>query len=182
MHKYWGSPLFSFEEFVCSYHNIFCSNCLFLDCWLHGFSCNLFLQFLNPQYSLISLLIFINGYMHLISLILWEMHTLWGSSYYIGLLNFHPFRKSMPMGERFRGFKGIWVCSLASLLCSLASLLFVLHGCLYSLYKPSKKGLSSITKMGEIERACVAPSMVLVINDNPYGLMLALRYSCRSCP
>ena len=44
------------------------------------------------------------------------------------------------------------------------------------------KGLSSITKMGEIERVCVAPSVVLVINDNPYGLMFALRYSCRSCP
>ena len=64
----------------------------------------------------------------------------------------------------------------------------LLHPCLCvawllnSLYKPSKKGLSLITKMGEIERACVAPCVVLVINDNPYGLMLALRYTCRSCP
>ena len=33
--------------------------------------------------------------------------------------------------------------------------------------------------MGEIESACVAPCVVLVINDNPYGLMFALRYSCR---
>ena len=65
---------------------------------------------------------------------------------------------------------------------ALASLLFVLHCCLNSLYKPSKKGLSSITKMGEIERACVAPSVVLVINDNLYGLMFSLRYSCRTCP
>ena len=32
------------------------------------------------------------------------------------------------------------------------------------------------------ESACVAPCVVLVINDNPYGLMFALRYSCRSCP
>ena len=36
--------------------------------------------------------------------------------------------------------------------------------------------------MGEIESACVAPCVVLVINDNPYGLMFALRYSYRSCP
>ena len=34
----------------------------------------------------------------------------------------------------------------------------------------------------QTERACVATSMVLVINDNPCGLMFALRYSCRSCP
>ena len=33
-----------------------------------------------------------------------------------------------------------------------------------------------------VERACVAPSVVLVINDNPCGLIFALRYSCRSCP
>ena len=36
--------------------------------------------------------------------------------------------------------------------------------------------------MGEIESACVAPCVVLVINDNPYGLMFALRYTCRYCP
>ena len=42
--------------------------------------------------------------------------------------------------------------------------------------------MSSITKMGEIESACVAPCVVLVINDNPYGLMFALRYPYRSCP
>ena len=36
--------------------------------------------------------------------------------------------------------------------------------------------------MGEIESACVAPCVVLVINDNPYGLMFALRYLYRSCP
>ena len=33
--------------------------------------------------------------------------------------------------------------------------------------------------MGEIERAWLPPCVVLVINDNPYGLMFALRYSCR---
>ena len=26
------------------------------------------------------------------------------------------------------------------------------------------------------------PCVVLVINDNPYGLMVALSYMCRSCP
>ena len=33
--------------------------------------------------------------------------------------------------------------------------------------------------MGEIESACVAPCVVLVINDNPCGLMFVLSYSCR---
>ena len=36
--------------------------------------------------------------------------------------------------------------------------------------------------MGEIESACVYPCVVLVINDNPYGLMFALSYPYRSCP
>ena len=55
-------------------------------CFCLGFFCNL----LDPQYSFISLHVFFIGYVHLISLILWEMHTLWRSSYYIGLLNFSP--------------------------------------------------------------------------------------------
>ena len=36
--------------------------------------------------------------------------------------------------------------------------------------------------MEDSERACVASSVVMVSNDNPYGLMFSLRYSCRSCP
>ena len=102
-------------------------------------------------------------------------HIMGELSLYLPSKFFFPFRQSMPMGEKFRGFKGIWVCSLASFL-------FVLHGCLNSLYKPSKKGLSSITKMGEIESAWLPPCVVLVINDNPYGLMFTLRYSYTSCP
>jgi hypothetical protein len=33
-----------------------------------------------------------------------------------------------------------------------------------------------------IERSYRAPCVVLVINDNPYGLMVALSYMCRTCP
>ena len=36
--------------------------------------------------------------------------------------------------------------------------------------------------MGEIESACVPPCVVLVINDNLYGLMFALSFTCRICP
>jgi hypothetical protein len=32
------------------------------------------------------------------------------------------------------------------------------------------------------ERSYRAPCVVLVINDNPYGLMVALSYMCRTCP
>jgi hypothetical protein len=32
------------------------------------------------------------------------------------------------------------------------------------------------------ERSYRAPCVVLVINDNPYGLMIALSYMCRTCP
>ena len=59
---------------------------------------------------------------------------------------------------------------------------FVLEGCFIRYINPLKKGLSSITKMGEIESAWLIPCMVLVINDNLYGLMFALSYICRCCP
>ena len=36
--------------------------------------------------------------------------------------------------------------------------------------------------MGEIERTCGPPCVVLVINDNLYGLMCVLSYTCRNCP
>ncbi len=36
--------------------------------------------------------------------------------------------------------------------------------------------------MGEIERICGPPCVVLVINDNLYGLMCVLSYTCRICP
>jgi hypothetical protein len=35
---------------------------------------------------------------------------------------------------------------------------------------------------GPVERSYRAPCVVLVINDNPYGLMVALSYMCRTCP
>jgi hypothetical protein len=36
--------------------------------------------------------------------------------------------------------------------------------------------------LGTDERPYRAPCVVLVINDNPYGLMVALSYMCRTCP
>ena len=45
------------------------------------------------------------------------------------------------------------------------------------------KSVSQSEKVNsKIERACVAPCVVLVINDNLYRLMFALRYLYRSCP
>jgi hypothetical protein len=38
-----------------------------------------------------------------------------------------------------------------------------------------------VSQVSHIERA-FAPCVVLVINDNPYGLMFALSFICRSCP
>jgi hypothetical protein len=35
---------------------------------------------------------------------------------------------------------------------------------------------------GGCERSYRAPCVVLVINDNPYGLMVTLSYMCRTCP
>ena len=91
-----------------------------------------------------------------------------------------PFRQSMPMGEKFRGFKGTWFYAfVAFALMHLHPCLFVLQGWLIHYINPLKKGLSSIMKRGEIESAWSPPCMVLVINDNLYGLMFALSYICR---
>ena len=60
--------------------------------------------------------------------------------------------------------------------------LFVLQGCFILYINPLKKGLSSITKMGEIESAWSIPCMVLVINDNLYGLIFELSFLCVGCP
>ena len=88
-----------------------------------------YLQSFDPQYSLIFLHLFVIGYMHLISLISWEMQTLWGSPYYIGLLNLSThFWQWMPMGERFRGFKGIWFYAFVLFLSIFPTML--LHPCL----------------------------------------------------
>ena len=54
-----------------------------------------------------------------------------------------------------------------------------LQGCFILYINPLKKGLSSITKMGEIESAWSIPCMVLVINDNLYGLIFVLSSMCR---
>jgi hypothetical protein len=44
----------------------------------------------------------------------------------------------------------------------------------------SKRERERISRI--VERSCRAPCVVLVINDNLYGLMVALSYMCRTCP
>ena len=80
----------------------------------------------------------------------------------------------MPMGEKFRGLGFMILLPLP--LMHLHPCLFVLQGCFIHYINPLNKGLSSITKMGEIESAWLPPYMVLVINDNLYGLMFVLSY------
>ena len=114
-----------------------------------------YLQSFDPQYSLIFLHLFVIGYVHLISLISWEMQTLWGSPYYIGLLNLSAhFWQWMPMGERFRGFKGIWFYALVSFLsiclscsCILAcSIAWIIH-----YINPHKRDCHQLPKWGRLK-------------------------------
>jgi hypothetical protein len=42
------------------------------------------------------------------------------------------------------------------------------------------QGMSTQTSSLSAERTYGVPCMVLVINDNPYGLMVALSYMCRT--
>ena len=115
------------------------------DCLLPSLKYLLFdilLQSLDPQYSLISLHLFFTGYVHLISLILWEMHTLWGSSYYIGLLKFSSHSGNRcQWGRSLEGLRKCWFYALVSFLsiCLSYSCILALCGAwlLNSLYKPS---------------------------------------------
>ena len=66
------------------------------------FICNLWI--LNIVWSPFQL--FVIGYVQLFSLILWEMHTLWGSSSYIGLLNFSShFGNRCQWGRSLEGLR-----------------------------------------------------------------------------
>jgi hypothetical protein len=39
-----------------------------------------------------------------------------------------------------------------------------------------------IVVLMEVVKEHVPPCVILVINNNPYGLMIALSYVCRTCP
>ena len=121
--------LIIFRTFSYSNHNIFWSYGLLdlFDCSLRVFEkfwgISFYLQSSNPKYSLI-----FSNYSSL-DMCSWfhsyfEKCTIIGGTLYIGLLNCsRPFWQWMPMGEKFRGFKGIWFYAFAwflsiCLLCS----------------------------------------------------------------
>ena len=58
------------------------------------------LQSFDPQYSLIFSNYLLKG---IVITFMEELILYWLSKF------FFPFRQSMPMGEKFKGFKGIWV-------------------------------------------------------------------------
>jgi hypothetical protein len=100
------------------------------------------LQSLDPQYSLISFptirhWICAFDFTHIMrnAHIMGELLLYWPSKFFL------PFRQSMPMGEKFRGFKGIWFYALVSFLSICLSCSCILALCvawlLNSLYKPS---------------------------------------------
>ena len=100
------------------------------------------LQSLDPQYSLISFptirhWICVFDFTHIMRNvhIMGELFLYWPSKFFI------PFRQSMPMGEKFRGFKGCWFYALVLFLSICLSCSCILALCcawlLNSLYKPS---------------------------------------------
>lgn len=96
VHKPWGASSYYLEQSSWSYHNIYLSFGIFFVVHLVAcFICWSFLTLLSfcNLWSYLwcdSFRIFVIGYVHLIPLKLWEMHTLWRNSHYIGLLNFSP--------------------------------------------------------------------------------------------
>ena len=139
-------------------------DCLFLSllclCGISSFA------IFRPQYSLSS-----SKYLPLDMCIafhsLVERYTIYGRTLFILAFSaFHPFWQSMPMEEKFqrvlwRSLESclfwLWFVPKHTHLLRMHYWLFhcmVMHN---SLYKLSWKWLSSITKMGEIERTCGAP-------------------------
>jgi hypothetical protein len=113
VHVPWGVPSCFFRTLGWSYHNIFLCSIGFLDPLIGYFFCrNIFqfvslLQSLDPQYSLISFptirhWICAFDFTHIMrnAHIMGELLLYWPSKFFL------PFRQSMPMGEKFRGFKG----------------------------------------------------------------------------
>ena len=104
VHVPWGAPSQCLEHLVC-----------FSDPLIGYFFCRSIFQFdfllqsLDPQYSLISFPIIrhwirASNFTHIMrnAHIMGELLLYWPSKFFL------PFRQSMPMGEKFRGFKGIW--------------------------------------------------------------------------
>ena len=94
--------------------------------------------------------------------------TFGGTPFILVFLAFRPFWQSIPMGEKFQRvlwrrfsefFSWLWflflsICISYACITGHCIAWLVMHN---SLYKLSWKWLSSITKMGEIERTCGAP-------------------------
>ena len=98
-----GSSLFILEHFLDPFDWLL----LFVEV---SFNLFFFLQYLDPQYSLISFptirqWICAFDFTHTMrnAHFMGELLLYWPSK-----KKFLPFRQSMPMGERFRGFKGTW--------------------------------------------------------------------------
>ena len=105
-----GSFLISFRALYLSYHDIFFLSNWIFDCLLYSLKlsspCYLCAIF-DPQYSLTSfkyssldMCIWFHSY--------YEKCTPWGGTHTIlAFWIFHPFWHLLPMGEKFRGFKGM---------------------------------------------------------------------------
>ena len=93
VHENWGVSPFSFRTLTLD----------LLDCFSPLWRCvkwfHLFAIF-DPQYNLISSIFPLKGF---VITFMEELILYWLSKF------FFPFRQSMPTGEKFRGFKGIWV-------------------------------------------------------------------------
>ena len=123
------------------------------------------------------------------------MHTLWRNTYYIGSPSFSPILAiDANGGEVLREFRGNCLAKFRESLWLFGFMLWFvpkhLHLCvvtfawLWSI--PYINSLESdchqLPKWGRLKEHAVPPCLVLVIDDNLYGLMVALSYIRRICP
>ena len=115
VHEHWGVSRFLFRTLICSNHKTLCS------IWFAG-SSRFLISFWGDVWRYIFYFqsLILNIARFLLSIHQWicafdsthilrnahfmeELILYWPSKFFL------PFRQSMPMGEKFRGFKGIWV-------------------------------------------------------------------------
>ena len=126
------------------------------------------------------------------STLFWEVHNLWRNTIYIGLLSFSPIlaidanggEVSESFVEKFRELSHLALVLFLSIFISFACTIgcCIAWWCIIPYINSLESDCHQLPKWGRLKEHAVPPCLVLVIDDNLYGLMVALSYIWRICP
>ena len=124
------------------------------------------------------------GYVHWLPLSCGEIHTLWRITIYIGLLSFSPILAIDANGgevsescvEKFRELSPLALVLFLSICISFACTIgcCIAWWCIIPYINSLESDCHQLPKWGRLIEHVVPPCLVLVIDDNLYGLMVAL--------